>query len=124
MRLHFFQEQQENVNQIESNVEVAHVEVEKGVNFLEKAARYKVSTYPLAGAFIGSCIGGPVGFVAGLKLGSLTAIGCGLLGKSLFQAIIYFAWRIKTEIKKVNYHRVPSKKERHFFSPQAIQVEI
>ena len=38
--------------------------------------------YPLAGAVIGTCIGGPVGLLAGLKVGGLTALGCGILGKS------------------------------------------
>ena len=38
-------------------------------------------TYPLAGALIGTCLGGPIGLVAGLKLGSLAAIGGGFIGK-------------------------------------------
>lgn len=34
----------------------------------------------MAGALIGTCLGGPIGMVAGLKAGGLAAIGCGLLG--------------------------------------------
>lgn len=55
--------------------------VTEGEKFLQKAARYKVTMYPLAGAVIGTCIGGPVGLLAGLKVGGLTALGCGILGK-------------------------------------------
>ena len=35
---------------------------------------------PLAGAFLGLCVGGPVGLLAGVKLGSLAAIGGSILG--------------------------------------------
>ncbi|XP_015604453.1 syntaxin-17 [Cephus cinctus] len=73
-------EQKEHVNEIENNVEVAEVNVEKGTKFLEKAAKYKVAAYPLAGALIGTCVGGPIGLIAGIKLGGLTALGCGVLG--------------------------------------------
>jgi syntaxin 17 len=36
--------------------------------------------YPVTGALIGTCIGGPVGFLAGLKIGGLAALGGSLLG--------------------------------------------
>lgn len=36
--------------------------------------------YPLAGALLGTCLGGPVGLLAGIKFGGLTAIGGGILG--------------------------------------------
>lgn len=34
----------------------------------------------MCGALIGTCLGGPIGMVAGLKAGGLAAIGCGILG--------------------------------------------
>ena len=40
-----------------------------------------VQIYPLAGAFLGSCLGGPVGFLAGVKIGGLAAVGGGILGE-------------------------------------------
>ena len=42
-----------------------------------------IQIYPLAGAFLGSCIGGPVGFLAGVKIGGLAAVGGGILGMLL-----------------------------------------
>ena len=50
---------------------------------LRKASKYKVMMYPLAGALIGTCVAGPIGLFAGLKIGGLSAVGGGLLGKSL-----------------------------------------
>lgn len=38
--------------------------------------------FPVTGALIGGVIGGPVGLVAGLKMGSLAAVGGGVLGKT------------------------------------------
>ncbi|XP_068966596.1 syntaxin-17 [Bombus flavifrons] len=73
-------DQKEVVNAVEDNIEVTNVNVTEGEKFLQKAARYKVTMYPLAGAVIGTCIGGPVGLLAGLKVGGLTALGCGILG--------------------------------------------
>ena len=43
-----------------------------------------IQIYPLAGAFLGSCLGGPVGFLAGVKIGGLAAVGGGILGKPIF----------------------------------------
>ncbi|XP_048515675.1 syntaxin-17 isoform X2 [Athalia rosae] len=73
-------DQREQVNRIEEDIEETEVNVIEGTRFLDKAARYKTAVYPLAGALVGTCLGGPVGLVAGLKFGGLTAIGCGLLG--------------------------------------------
>lgn len=36
--------------------------------------------YPICGAILGTCIGGPVGLIVGLKAGGLAAVGCGILG--------------------------------------------
>ncbi|XP_053971314.1 syntaxin-17 [Hylaeus anthracinus] len=73
-------DQKELVNIAEDNIELTSINVTKGEQFLSKAARYKVAAYPLAGALIGTCVGGPIGLIAGLKVGGLTAIGCGILG--------------------------------------------
>ena len=43
-----------------------------------------IQIYPLAGAFLGTCLGGPVGFLAGVKIGGLAAVGGGILGKLIF----------------------------------------
>lgn len=73
-------DQKEQVNNAEDNVEEAQENVNEGEKFLEKASRYKVVAYPLAGAVLGTCIGGPIGLLAGLKIGGLTALSCGILG--------------------------------------------
>lgn len=73
-------DQKESVDNIESNIEEVQCNVEEGAKFLEKAAKYKAVAYPLAGAFLGTCVGGPIGLIAGLKIGGLTALGCGILG--------------------------------------------
>ncbi|XP_074101450.1 syntaxin 17 [Cotesia typhae] len=73
-------DQKHHVNEVEDNVVESHENVVRGNKFLEKASKLKVATYPLAGALIGTCIGGPVGLIAGVKLGGLTALGCGILG--------------------------------------------
>lgn len=69
------------VAQTEENVEETQINVSRGAKFLQKAAKYKVAAYPIAGAMLGTCIGGPIGLIAGLKIGGLTALGCGILGK-------------------------------------------
>ena len=41
-------------------------------------SRYKA--YPMAGAVLGTCLGGPVGFLAGVKIGGLAAVGGSIFG--------------------------------------------
>lgn len=77
------QDQREHVDTIEDNIVETEVNVTGGAKLLQKAAKLKVAAYPIAGALLGTCIGGPVGLIAGLKLGGITAIGCGLLGEDL-----------------------------------------
>jgi hypothetical protein len=36
--------------------------------------------YPVAGALLGTCLGGPVGLLAGVKIGGLAAIGGSVFG--------------------------------------------
>ncbi|XP_035728674.1 syntaxin-17-like [Vespa mandarinia] len=73
-------DQKESANNIENNIEETQINVNEGTKFLVKASKYKAVTYPLAGALIGTCVGGPIGLFAGLKIGGLTALGCGILG--------------------------------------------
>lgn len=42
--------------------------------------RLKAVAYPVTGAFLGGVIGGPIGLVAGLKVGGIAAIGCAIAG--------------------------------------------
>lgn len=72
--------QAEMVTAVEENVEVTQIQVEEGVTALQRALRYKKAIYPMCGALLGSCIGGPIGMVVGLKAGGLAAIGGGLMG--------------------------------------------
>ena len=37
--------------------------------------------YPVAGALLGTCLGGPVGLLAGVKIGGLAAIGGSVFGE-------------------------------------------
>lgn len=69
------------VDNMEDNIEETQINVKEGAKYLQKASAYKVAAYPLAGAMLGTCIGGPIGLLAGLKIGGLAAVGCGLLGK-------------------------------------------
>lgn len=54
--------------------------VYEGNKDLERALKYKATTYPLAGAFIGALVGGPVGLIVGLKAGGCAAVGGSILG--------------------------------------------
>ncbi|XP_071560998.1 syntaxin-17 isoform X2 [Temnothorax nylanderi] len=73
-------DQKEMVDNMEDNIEETQINVNEGAKYLQKASRYKVAAYPLAGAMLGTCIGGPIGLLAGLKIGGLAAVGCGILG--------------------------------------------
>lgn len=68
------------MSNIEENVETALVNVQEGQSHLAKAAKFKGALYPITGALIGTCIGGPVGLLAGLKIGGLAALGGTILG--------------------------------------------
>lgn len=61
-------------------MEAALEDVKEGQQNLAKAARFKTTLYPLTGALIGTCIGGPIGLLAGLKIGGLAALGGTALG--------------------------------------------
>lgn len=72
--------QAETVDVVAENVDVAQVQVVHAEQHLRQALRYKKAMYPLCGALLGTCVGGPIGFLAGLKVGGLAAVGCGILG--------------------------------------------
>ncbi|XP_064596295.1 syntaxin-17-like isoform X2 [Liolophura sinensis] len=74
------QDQQEKIDTIEENIDKAHENVQQGVYSLSKASKLKAAMFPVTGALIGGVIGGPVGLVAGLKVGSLAAVGGGIVG--------------------------------------------
>ncbi|RZC36283.1 syntaxin-17 [Asbolus verrucosus] len=72
--------QREQVDQVEENVEGAHENVQSGLKQLIKAHRLKTAAYPVTGAFLGTIIGGPLGLIAGLKVGGIAALGCAIAG--------------------------------------------
>ncbi|GFG32574.1 hypothetical protein Cfor_04710 [Coptotermes formosanus] len=74
------QQQKEKTDEIEDNVEEAFENVKEGASHIARAARYKASVYPIAGAVIGGCLGGPIGLIAGVKFGGLAALSCGFIG--------------------------------------------
>jgi len=69
------------IDNLEDNIEETQINVNEGARHLQKASAYKVAAYPIAGALIGTCIGGPIGLIAGLKIGGFAAVSCGILGK-------------------------------------------
>lgn len=42
--------------------------------------RLNAIAYPATGAFVGTLLAGPIGFLAGLKVGGVAAIGCAFAG--------------------------------------------
>lgn len=77
------QEDKETVQNIQDNIEETEINVIKGYKNVKLAARYKAALYPLTGAVIGTCVAGPIGLLAGLKIGGLSAMAGGFLGKLL-----------------------------------------
>ena len=47
-----------------------------------EATKSTSKVYPMAGAVLGTCLGGPVGVLAGIKIGGLAAIGGSIFGGS------------------------------------------
>ncbi|KAJ8924696.1 hypothetical protein NQ315_000847 [Exocentrus adspersus] len=72
--------QGEDVNHVEETVESAHQNIESGAKDIMKAHKIKAVAYPVTGAFLGGIIGGPIGLVAGLKVGGIAALGCAIAG--------------------------------------------
>ncbi|XP_077454725.1 syntaxin-17 [Stigmatopora argus] len=72
--------QQEMIDSIEGNVNTAAANVEEGSRSLGKAAGYKWTLLPLAGALLGGAIAGPLGLIIGLKTAGAAALGGSALG--------------------------------------------
>lgn len=73
-------EQGESINQVERNIESTQIAVAEGTQHLRTALKYQKAAYPLLGAVIGTCVLGPFGLIAGMKTGTLLALGGGMLG--------------------------------------------
>jgi len=74
------QQQKEKTDEIEDSAEEALENVKEGASHIARAAQYRATVYPIAGAVIGGCLGGPIGLIAGMKLGGLAAVSCGFIG--------------------------------------------
>ncbi|VEN58781.1 unnamed protein product [Callosobruchus maculatus] len=68
------------VDHVEESVESTQRNVEGGMRELVKAHKLKAVAYPVTGAFLGGMLGGPVGLVAGIKIGGAAAVGCAIAG--------------------------------------------
>lgn len=73
-------EQAPMVEAIAENVEETEIHVQEGTRQLQIALNYKRTIYPLLGGFIGACMLGPVGLVAGLKAGGAASVCGGICG--------------------------------------------
>lgn len=73
-------EQKEDVKNIEAHVETTQENVIQAEQSLRKAAKLKKMSYPLIGAVVGSCVGGPIGCLAGAKVGVFATVTCFILG--------------------------------------------
>jgi syntaxin 17 len=54
--------------------------LETGSSYLGDSLKYKAFGTAASGALIGTVVGGPVGFLAGAKLGAIVGIGTGTIG--------------------------------------------
>jgi len=64
-------------------------------------------SYPLIGAVVGSCVGGPLGCLAGAKVGVFATVTCFVLGKIYNNLIfIIFIFNLNTIIDKSYLHFV------------------
>lgn len=73
-------DQKEDVEKIEVHTETTHENVVQAEQSLRKAAKLKKMSYPLIGAVVGSCVGGPLGCLAGAKVGVFATVTCFVLG--------------------------------------------
>lgn len=73
-------DQSESVDAVADNAEEALENAQVAESQLKKALTYKKAMYPIVGALVGTCMGGPIGFLVGAKAGGVAAIGCGILG--------------------------------------------
>lgn len=68
------------VEAVAENIEETEIHVQEGTRQLQIALNYKRTIYPLLGGFIGACMLGPVGLVAGLKAGGAASLCGGICG--------------------------------------------
>lgn len=69
------------MERIEDVVEESHEHVVTAQKELAQvAAKINGSAYPLLGAVLGVAIGGPLGFLAGLKIGTLIGLTGSVIG--------------------------------------------
>ncbi|XP_019757471.1 syntaxin-17 [Dendroctonus ponderosae] len=73
-------DQGEQVDEIEIDVAAAEQNVQSGFLNIVKANKLNAVAYPATGAFMGTLLAGPIGFLAGFKIGGLAAIGCAFAG--------------------------------------------
>lgn len=73
-------EQGESVDAVADNAEEALENTQAAESHLRRALTYKKAMYPIVGALVGTCMGGPIGLLVGAKAGGVAAIGCGILG--------------------------------------------
>ncbi|KAM3929813.1 syntaxin-17 [Leptodactylus fuscus] len=109
---HLVHTQQEKIDSIEDHVNTAAVNVEEGTKNLGKALKYKLTLLPAAGALIGGIVGGPIGLMAGLKMGGIaTAIGGGLLGFTGGKVLQRKKENVEKEtVPSIEYHPQEEKK--------------
>lgn len=69
-------EQGEMVDDISNNIEKAGTNIERGNFQLKKATFLKAAMFPI----IGAAVGGPIGMVVGLKLGTVAVAAAGITG--------------------------------------------
>ncbi|XP_033728255.1 syntaxin-17-like [Pecten maximus] len=74
------QTQQEKLDDIQDNVETTQENVRQGTQHLGKASKLKSAALPIAGAVIGGVLAGPVGLVAGFKIGGMAGLAGGAIG--------------------------------------------
>jgi len=102
-------EQKEDVEKIDAHVETTHENVIQAEQSLRKAAKLKKMSYPLIGAVVGSCVGGPLGCLAGAKVGVFATVTCFVLG-NIYNYFIFITFilifNLSTIFDKSYFHFV------------------
>ncbi|KAL1518000.1 hypothetical protein ABEB36_001690 [Hypothenemus hampei] len=79
----FVKDQGEQVEEVVNNVDTAQDNINSGFRSIVKANKmnkFNVVAYPATGAFVGTLLGGPIGLLAGFKVGGLVSLGCAVAG--------------------------------------------
>lgn len=72
-------QQREKISHTERLIDMAHDRIHDASTLLQKAVHSKYAT-TVSGALLGASLGGPVGFVLGLKMGTIAALGGSAFG--------------------------------------------